>query len=533
MSSVIWKSLLAVPAALSVALLSQGSVQASEVTSEESTPSLAQIEAYGNEGSNASLDQVTSVSQLTDVRPTDWAFQALQSLVERYGCIVGYPDRTYRGNQALSRYEFAAGLNACLDRISELIAANTADFVKKEDLDALRKLQEEFAAELATLRGRVDALEARTTTLEKQQFSTTTKLNAEVIFAIADTFGNSTVAAGDDDETNTIFADRVRLNFDSSFTGKDRLRVRLEAKNITPFSGGLTGTNMTRLSFDDDNDNDFVLDEIYYRFNLGSAFRVQVDADNTEFYDALIDPVSIFASSGSGAISRFGRFNPFYRSAASGAGITTEFALSKEFKIQAGYIADDDSNDPGDRNGIFDGNYAAMAQVVFGSGNFKAAAGYKRQYYSGNDVNISASTGSLTANRPFGSNPASSDSVGAAVNFRLGTVDIGGWFGADFVSDINTDDDATVLNGAIYAGFNDLFGKGNRLGLIAGVPPKLTDSDAGNEDDDTSIHLEALYRWRLNDFISITPGFLVIINPEHNDNNDTQFVGTIRTTFTF
>jgi hypothetical protein len=126
------------------------------------------------------MDQVTSVSQLTDVKPTDWAFQALQSLVERYGCIVGYPDKTYRGNRALSRYEFAAGVNACLDRINELLAAATADLVKKEDLIALQKLQEEFAAELAALRGRVDALAARTATLEKQQFSATTKLNGLV-----------------------------------------------------------------------------------------------------------------------------------------------------------------------------------------------------------------------------------------------------------------------------------------------------------------------------------------------------------------
>jgi hypothetical protein len=67
--------------------------------------------------------QVNSVSQLSDVKPTDWAFQALQSLVERYGCIVGYPDGTYRGNRAMTRYEFAAGLNSCLDRVSELIPA--------------------------------------------------------------------------------------------------------------------------------------------------------------------------------------------------------------------------------------------------------------------------------------------------------------------------------------------------------------------------------------------------------------------------
>ncbi len=73
------------------------------------------------------LEQVTSVSQFSDVQPTDWAFQALQSLVERYGCIAGYPNGTYRGNRALTRYEFAAGLNACLNRVNELIASATAD----------------------------------------------------------------------------------------------------------------------------------------------------------------------------------------------------------------------------------------------------------------------------------------------------------------------------------------------------------------------------------------------------------------------
>jgi hypothetical protein len=78
--------------------------------------------------------QVTSVSQLSDIKPTDWAFQSLQSLIERYGCIAGYPDKTYRGNRALTRYEFAAGLNSCLDRIQELITSATSNLVKKEDL---------------------------------------------------------------------------------------------------------------------------------------------------------------------------------------------------------------------------------------------------------------------------------------------------------------------------------------------------------------------------------------------------------------
>ncbi|PLZ47132.1 iron uptake porin, partial [Fischerella thermalis] len=114
-------------------------------------------EVWAAETTYESLAQITSVSQLSDVQPTDWAFAALQSLVERYGCIAGYPNGTFRGNRAMTRYEFAAGLNACLDRVNELIATATAETVQKEDLVTLQRLQEEFTAELATLRGRVDA----------------------------------------------------------------------------------------------------------------------------------------------------------------------------------------------------------------------------------------------------------------------------------------------------------------------------------------------------------------------------------------
>jgi len=76
-------------------------------------------------------------------------------------------------------------LNACLDKINEIISAGLADRVSKEDLATLQKLQEEFAAELATIRGRVDALDNKVAKLEAQQFSTTTKLRGEAIFGLA------------------------------------------------------------------------------------------------------------------------------------------------------------------------------------------------------------------------------------------------------------------------------------------------------------------------------------------------------------
>ena len=89
----------------------------------------------------SSLEQVTSITQFSDVDPTDWAHQALSNLIERYGCVAGYPNGTYRGNRAMTRFEAAALLNACLDRVTEVT-------------DELKRLMKEFEKELAIVKGR-------------------------------------------------------------------------------------------------------------------------------------------------------------------------------------------------------------------------------------------------------------------------------------------------------------------------------------------------------------------------------------------
>jgi hypothetical protein len=184
-----------------------------------------------------SLDQVTSVSQLTDVKPTDWAFQSLQSLVERYGCIVGFPDKTYRGDRALSRYEFAAGLNACMDRVNDLIAANS-NGAKREDLTTLHKLQEQFAAELAMLRGRVDALDSKVGILEKQQFSTTSKLYGQIVVGLQ---GSNTIGVDlfpkdgikeRSGQANLSLGYNAQITIATSFRGDDLLLTGFQTGNI-------------------------------------------------------------------------------------------------------------------------------------------------------------------------------------------------------------------------------------------------------------------------------------------------------------
>jgi len=83
----------------------------------------------------------------------------------------------------------------------------------------------------------------------------------------------------------------------------------------------------------------------------------------------------------------------------------------------------------------------------------------------------------------------------------------------------------------------DFLREGNTLGFVFGQPPKLTGGKSGgtniNGETDTSFHLEGLYKIKVSDNVLITPGVLVILDPEHNKNNPNIYVGTIRTTFSF
>ncbi|AFY53744.1 putative S-layer protein [Rivularia sp. PCC 7116] len=529
MRKAIWKVLKLSPVIFAATVFTANSALAEEIN-KQVTP-VADLSE-----DTASMEQVTSVSQFSDVQPTDWAFQALQSLVERYGCIAGYPNGTYRGNRALTRYEFAAGLNACLDRVNELIATATADIVSREDLATLQRLQEEFSAELATLRGRVDALEARTAELEANQFSTTTKLKGEVIFALSDAFGEAIDGTDlDGSSDNTTFTDRVRLNFDSSFTGRDKLRVRLQARNVTRYDN-VTGTDMARLAFDGEDGNDFTVSELWYQFKLGDALQVKVDAVDAEMNDNMEVFNPAFESSGSGAISRYGRFSPIYRQGG-GAGLTLTFAPKSPISASVAYTADENS-DPTSGRGLFDGNYTALGQIAFNpSKSFGVGFTYARRYQNQEGgVSLFNSTGGTLANQPFGDIATTANHYGIQALVRpTSNISVSGWAGysdATAKAGPNEGDDAEMFYWAAALALRDLGAKGSTLGVIFGQPPRVTESDLV-EDTDTSYHLEALYKLPINDNIAITPGVLVIFNPEHDNDNDTIYVGTLRTTFKF
>lgn len=470
------------------------------------------------------MAQVTSVSQLSDVQPTDWAFQALQSLVERYGCVAGYPNRTYRGNRALTRYEFAAGLNACLDRVNELIATATSDVLTQQDLSTLQRLQEEFSAELATLRGRLDTVEARTSELEVNRFSTTTKLEGEVVAVISDVLGGNQSITN----KNTTLAARTRVEFVTSFTGRDTLFTRIAANNI--FSPNI-GTPEGNLAFaGESGTTNAEVDALFYEFPLGAKTQVIAIA-NAGAADDITNTVNIFDGDGStGALSTFGTRNPIYNQMdGTGLGITHQF--SDKLALSLGYLTST-PNDPAAKSGLFDGAYGALAQLTLTpSDRIAVGLTYINSYRQ------PLATGSNNATFDLGGAAFSSNSYGIQASLGISEkLVLGGWAGYTNSRNLTgVRGEAEVWNYALTLGFPDLGKKGNLAGIIAGVEPRVTTSTIPgvNKDNNTSYHLEAFYQYQINDHITITPGVIWLTSPDHDDNNNDAVIGAIRTRFSF
>ncbi|MEH1941652.1 MAG: iron uptake porin [Nostoc sp.] len=576
MSNLLWKSLVVSPAVLGATLLvSTTAIAAPSTTTEVSAakqPGVAevsqqpeilaqttidQVNRYSNEGNqNNSQSQVTSVSQFSDVQPTDWAFQALQSLVERYGCIAGYPNATYRGNRALTRYEFAAGLNACLDRVNELIATATADLVTKQDLATLQRLQEEFSAELATLRGRVDSLEARTAELEANQFSTTTKLVGEAIFAVSDAFGGNT-----GDANNTVFQDRVRLDLQTSFTGRDVLHTRLAAGNANAFSlvgdAGAINTAEGTQTFEvgSTGNNSVKIDRLTYEAPIGPAQVYLAASGGRHSHYAAVNNPYFFDNTdgGNGALSTFASESPIYR-IGGGAGIALNLPLGKSggilgnSSITAGYLASQ-ANDPGITSlssGLTNGNYAALGQLNFSVGDRLAlAATYVHGYNAAGGLLFnSGSTSDATfgetlvgtgqANALSTTSASSTNSYGVSAAFRPSDkLSVSGFVSYHDVTGFGAGDDYEAWSYGVGVALPDFGKKGNVLGVFAGAEPYAFNRVGVAAGNDIPYHFEGFYKYRVSDNISVTPGVIWLTSPGQNSDNDDAIIGTLRTTFTF
>lgn len=464
-----------------------------------------------------SSPQQPAVSELSDVQPTDWAYQALRSLMERYGVLSGYQDGTFAGNRPVSRYEFAAGLAATIEKVDSLIANRLGNQFIQQDLLTLRRLQREYRSALDELQQSVSRIGDRVPRLEANQFSTTTKLQGQAI--IASTQGS---------HTNTSIVTRERLNLLTSFNSKDLLLTQLEAGNngndtigrvqkkklnllgttgLIANSGGLDYAQV---------DSSFKLRRLYYSFHPVSDLAVTVGAKMSP--RDFMDRNRYANNEASDFSSGFFLNNPLIiqnqidRNGGAGVAIAWNPG-GGQLTLRSLYIAADanqvNSNASG---GLFKDRYQASAELEYSLSNqFALRLQYTKAEINNTDINAFGINAEYAFNRNIG------------IFTRLG---FGNYQG--FNNTINQNLDSHPLSWAVGFGIHNLMLPGTVGGIAVGQP-FVTDG-LGNA---TQTNIEAFYNLELSDNVSITPTLSIVTNADNDRFNNTIWQGTFRTVISF
>ena len=458
-----------------------------------------------------SSEQVTSVTQFTDVKPGDWAYQALSNLVERYGCVAGYENGTFGGGKAMTRFEAAALLNACLDRVTEVT-------------DEINRLLNDFSKELTILKGRVASAEKKIGTLEATQFSTTTKLKGEATFVLGGVDGAR--LANSSNVGNTAFNYDLRLSFDTSFTGKDLLKTRLRSGNFSSVPFG-SSSSLFKLDKAETYANTMTLDRLYYRFPAlakGVYLTAGAQVRNTEMawiptaYKS--DILDFFAVAGA----------PGVYNKATGAGFGAQWAQPGKnggFVANLNYVA---QNGNDSSKGEFDATGAlnTLAQFGYRAPQFGVAFGY-RYGTEGTRVRtfngVAGNAGTLAANQTsngYALNAYWQPKTSGIIPSVSGAY---GWNNVQGPATPNAATNSTTWMAGLQ--WSDVFAKGNAAGFSIGAPgnaPTLS-KDA--------IMWETFYRYKVSDNISITPSVFYVSNNQGLKNASSNYGGVIQTSFRF
>ncbi len=464
------------------------------------------------------MSQVTSVGQLVDVKPTDWAYQALRSLMERYGVIGAFPDGKFRGNQPISRYEFAAALAVTFDRIEALIATAISDEYIQEDMKTVQRLRGEFRDALDDLDARIGTTEQLATRLEAEQFSTTTKLQGQVVGAISDgSFANRTI----------IY--RSRLNLTTTFNQKDLLVTQLESGNNGGDAVGrkqqqdfnLLGSvglfaNAGGLDYTDV-ESDFKLRRLYYTFYPVENIAVTVGAKmsprdfidknryaNNEAFDFssglfLNNPLIV-----QNQVDRYG-----------GAGIAVVWhPQGSKFTLRSLYIAADAARPNFDitEGGLFGDRYQATIEAEYAP-NQKLT--FRLQYTNALINNTDIHALGVNADYAFNRN------LGIFGRFGIGNYQ-------GFNTAINKNLDLQPISWSMGVGIRNLFIPGTLGGVAIGQP--FITGGLGNA---TQTNFEAFYNLALSENITITPIFSLVSNADNDSSHGLVWQTSLRSVFSF
>ena len=514
----LFKQLLVAPAALG--LLAPVAATAAELN-------LDGVNKYASE------EQVTSISQFSDVKPTDWAYQALSNLIERYGCVAGYPDGTYKGGRAMTRFEAAALLNACLDRVTEVT-------------DELKKLMAEFEKELAILKGRVDGLEAKVGELEANQFSTTTKLKGIATMTIggsSDAYGTGRNLVGElvyGQAEQVAFNYDVRLILDTSFTGKDLLRTTLRSGNFGTSSFG-SGNTLMEVAFQEEAGPDVVsIDRLFYQFPIGENFTGTFGAKVRQD-DMLAMWPSVYPADS--VLDRFtyaGANAAYNLNLGAGVGI---WYKKDGFNISVNYVSNEasaeSSADAPLGNGVtFGGGFGdgstTTVQVGYAASNWGLAFAYNYTE-AANISNVRQLSATATANyTAIGSNNYGFSAYWQPEQSGL-IPSISAGFGASQWNGSGPNDDSWSWTVGLQ--WADAIVKGNAFGIGLGQSPTIVGNPgAAIQNVDEKFGLEVWYKFQVTDNISVTPAIFWIDQGGYDlttNTNEDSIGAVLKTTFKF
>ncbi|MBE9154561.1 iron uptake porin [Cyanobium sp. LEGE 06113] len=450
----------------------------------------------------ASQEQVTSISQFSDVQPTDWAYQALSNLIERYGCVAGYPDGTYRGQRAMTRFEAAALLNACLDRVTEVT-------------DELKRLMAEFEKELAILKGRVDGLEAKVGELEANQFSTTTKLTGIATMTLG---GAGETGFGDNVTANYD----VRLNFDTSFTGKDLLRTTLRAGNFGDSVFG-NGNTALEVAFQEESGADSVgINRLFYQFPVGESVTVTAGAKVRQDDMLAMWPSAYPADTILDLFTYAGARATYSLNLGAGVGLWYQ---KDGFSISANFVSNENSAEDSTL-GVGE-DYTATVQLGYAGENWGAAFAYTYgDGLGGSPFNVVEDWNAIGLSAYW--QPADSGWVpGISTGFGYTDANVAGLGNQD------------VWSWMVGLQWTDMFVKGNALGMAIGSAGQVGGGKCGTgalctgglwlDDGQDTLAYELWYKFQVTDNISVTPAFFWIENSGASD----TYGGLVKTTFKF
>jgi len=450
-------------------------------------------------------------------------------LVEQYGCVAGYPNGTFRGNRAMTRYEAAALLNACLDRVTEVT-------------DELRRLLKEFETELAILSGRVDGLEARVGQLEATQFSTTTKLKGVTNWVLgAASYNGDGSNAEAKANGGTSFSYNLALNLETSFTGKDMLYTRLRSGNMDNIYGG-NGVGLFAQEYGFNNDKGVEVNRLYYSFPVGE-FTI-VGGPVVRMDDMLpVWPSAYPSDMTMDFFTYAGAPGAYNLTLGGGAGVYWE--SDGAFSISTSYISTNGNLSNPNSGGVATdaAGTSATTQIAYAPEGWGVAAAYT--YASGAEGGGALYSGNGTTEAVLLSTSGNSNSFGLSAWW---TPEESGWmpsvstgWGITNVGDSNV----AGINGATsqswYVGleWDDALMEGNSFGIAFGQPTFITDIDAKKGVDDSvkgaGYAWEFFYKFQVTDNITVTPAVHYLSKPYAAQDSDglNAFGGLIKTTFKF